>query len=116
MLIVNLLNGVMLASLVCFAVGAVLLAILATRSAGREPITDAGRPKNLLSRVQGAFEDPRFRIARTLLTAGGLVAVASFVAVFVISASLPRCTASPEDLDEAVAMCMPVVPAPVPAA
>ncbi|MET3899178.1 hypothetical protein ABIB57_003133 [Devosia sp. UYZn731] len=116
MLIVNLLNGVMLASVVCFAVGAVLLAILAGRSSGREPTTGAGRPKNVLSRVQGAFEDPRFRIARTLITAGGVVAVASFVAVFVLSASLPRCSDAPEDIDEAVAMCMPVVPAPAPAA
>ncbi|MDB5530481.1 MAG: hypothetical protein JWR51_3584 [Devosia sp.] len=111
MLIVNLLNGVMLASVVCFAVGAVMLLILVGRSSAREE-----RPKNFLSRVQGAFADPRFRIARTLITAGGVVAVASFVAVFVLSASLPRCTESPENIDEAVAMCMPDVPAPAPAA
>lgn len=116
MLIVNLLNGVLLASLVCFVVGAVLLAILAGRSFGREATADPEPPKTFLSRVQAAFGEPRFRIARTLITTGGVVAVASFVAVFVLSASLPRCTESPETLDEAVAMCMPVVPATAPAA
>jgi hypothetical protein len=107
MLIVNLLNGVMLASVVCFAVGAVLLLILVGRSSTREEV-----PTSFWSRLQAGFGDPRFRIANTLITAGGIVAVASFVAVFVLSASLPRCTEAPETLDEAVAMCMPVAPAP----
>ena len=107
MLIVNLLNGVLLASLVCFAVGAVLLLILAARSSGREK-----RPRNFLSRIEAAFGDPQFRIARTLITVGGMVAAASFVAVLVLSASLPRCADSPENIDEAVAMCMPPAPAP----
>ena len=107
MLIVNLLNGVLLASLVCFAVGAVLLLILAARSSGREE-----RPKNFLSRVQAALGNPRFRIAKTLITVGGMVAAASFVAVLVLSASLPRCADSPENIDEAVAMCMPAAATP----
>ena len=107
MLIVNLLNGVLLASVVCFAVGAVLLLIFAGRSPAREE-----PPKSFLSRVQASFGDPRFRIAKTLITVGGMVAVASFVAVFVLSASLPRCAESPENIDEAVAMCMPAAPAP----
>jgi uncharacterized protein YggT (Ycf19 family) len=107
MLIVNLLNGVLLASLVCFAVGAVLLLILVARSSTREEPS-----KNVLSRVQAAFGDPQFRIARTLITVGSMVAVAAFVAVFVLSASLPRCADAPENLDEAVAMCMPAAPAP----
>ena len=107
MLIVNLLNGVLLASVVCLAVGVVLLVIFAARSA------ESG--KNFPSRVQAVFRDPRFRIAKTLITVGGMVAVASFVAVFVLSASLPRCAESPENIDEAVAMCMPAAPAPAPA-
>ena len=107
MLIVNLLNGVLLASVVCFAVGAVLLLIFAARSSAHEE-----PPQNFLSRIRSALGDPRFRIAKTLITVGGMVAVASFAAVLVLSASLPRCAGSPETIDEAVAMCMPVAPVP----
>jgi len=110
-LIVNLLNGVFLASLVCFIVGTVLLAILAGRSASpASPPSGARRIETYEARLRAAFSDPRFRIGRTLILAGAVAGVVSVAAVFVLSATLPRC-ATTSTAASAVSMCMPVAPA-----
>jgi hypothetical protein len=103
-LLVNLLNGVLLASLVCFVVGALLLAIQVGLYSGSGA---TAQTQSYQARVRAAFLDPRFRTGRILIIAGGVVAVVSFIAMFVLSASLPRCADSPEGRDEAVSMCMP---------
>jgi hypothetical protein len=109
-LLVNLLNGVFFASLVCFVVGALLLTLRAGRYSGDETtalLPNATRTGKYQARVRATFLDPRFRIGRILITAGGVVAVMSFVAMFVLSASLPRCADAPGGRDDAMSMCMP---------